>query len=492
MTSRTLLLSALLFITGTAGSAAPNVLMIAIDDLNDWIGALGGHPQAQTPHMDRLAERGMLFANAHCQTPLCNSSRTSIMTGRRPGSTGIYGLAPWFRDVPNLRDVESLPQTFRKAGYRTALAGKIYHGFPPQKYRDEEFEVYGPRANFGPYPEEKFVETPQPHKLVDWGVFPATDEEQGDWPVASWGVEQLLAERDNDDERPFFLAIGFGRPHVPCYASQKWFDLYPAETLQLPPVLEGDRDDTPRASWHLHWKLPEPRFDFLKEADEWTNLVRAYLASISFVDSQVGRLLDALEASGKADNTIVVLWSDHGFHLGEKRITGKNTLWERSTRVPLIFAGPGIARGEVRTPAELLDIFPTLVDVAHLKKPDGLEGHSLLPQLRNPAAPRTAPAITTHNAGNNTVRTTDWRYIRYRDGSEELYHMAEDPNEWHNLADDPRFAAKKAELMRWLPAYNAPPAPRSASRILEYRDDRIFWEGEEILPSDPIPEIYGN
>lgn len=467
----------------------PNVLMIAIDDLNDWVGPLGGHPQAQTPHLDRLAARGMVFTNAHCQIPLCNSSRTSLMTSRRPGSTGIYGLAPWFRDVPNLRNVESLPQTFRQAGYRTALAGKIYHVFPPEKHRAEEFEVYGPPANFGPFPNEKFVKTPAPHKLVDWGVFPASDEEQGDYPVATWGVEQLLAEKDRDDDRPFFYAIGFGRPHVPLYASQKWFDLYPAETLQLPPVLDGDRDDTPRASWHLHWKLPEPRLDFLQEADQWHNLVRSYLASISFVDSQVGRLLDALDASGQADHTIVVLWSDHGFHLGEKRITGKNTLWERSTRVPLIFAGPGIEQGKVRTPAELLDIYPTLTELVGIESPDGLEGHSLSPQLSDPAAPRHWPAITNHNAGNNTVRTTDWRYIRYADGSEELYDMAADPNEWHNLAADPLHAAKKQGLARWIPPYNAPPAPGSRSRVIEYRDDRVFWEGEEVLPSDPIPEI---
>ena len=391
--------------------------------------------------------------------------------------------------MPNLRDIESLPQTFRRAGYRTALAGKIYHGFPPEKDRDQEFEIYGPRADFGPYPETKFVATPTNHKMVDWGVFPASDEEQGDYPVASWGVEQLLAEKDRDDDIPFFYAIGFGRPHVPLYASQKCFDLYPEETLQLPPVLAGDRDDTPRASWHLHWKLPEPRLDFLQEADQWHNLVRSYLASISFVDSQVGRLLDALDASGQADNTIVVLWSDHGFHLGEKRITGKNTLWERSTRVPLIFAGPGIEQGKVRTPAELLDIYPTLTDLVGITSPDGLEGHSLSPQLSDPEAPRHWPAITTHNAGNNTVRTTDWRYIRYADGSEELYHMAVDPNEWHNLAADPRHADQKQELARWIPPYNAPPAPGSRSRVIDYRDDRVFWEGEEILPTNPIPEI---
>lgn len=470
-------------------AAPPNILMIALDDLNDWVGPLGGHPQVQTPHMDRLAARGTVFANAHCQTPLCNSSRTSLITGRRPGSTGIYGLAPWFRDVPNLKDIESLPQTFRKAGYRTALAGKIYHGQPPKKDMAGEFETYGPRAFFGPFPEKKFVNTPQPHKLVDWGIFPVTDEEQGDYPVATWGVEKLLAERDLEDDRPFFYAVGFGRPHVPLYASQKWFDLYPTETLQLPPVLMDDRRDTPRASWHLHWSLPEPRLDFLIENDEWLPVVRAYLASVSFVDSQVGRLLDALEASGKADNTIVVLWSDHGWHLGEKRITGKNTLWDAGTRVPLIFAGPGIKQGHVTSPAELLDIYPTLVELTGATAPAGLEGHSLTPQLSDAEAARPWPAITTHNAGNNTVRTTDWRYIRYADGTEELYHVAQDPHEWHNLAANPAHAVKKAELAKWIPAYNAPPAPGSRSRILEYQDDQIWWEGSEIRPDDPIPEL---
>ncbi len=467
----------------------PNVLMIALDDLNDWIEPLGGHPQVQTPHMDRLAARGTTFANAHCQTPLCNSSRTSLMTGRRPGTTGIYALAPWFRSVPNLADLETLPQTFKKAGYRTGTAGKIYHVYPPEKYRAAEFDEYGPPNTFGPFPEEKFVDTPAPHPLVDWGVFPETDAEQQDYIIATWGVEKLLAEKDQDSETPFFYAVGFGRPHVPCYASQHWFDLYPEETLQLPPVLRGDREDTPRASWHLHWKLPEPRLDYLEADDQWVNLVRSYLASISFVDAQVGRLLDALEASGKADNTIVVLWSDHGWHLGEKRITGKNTLWDRSTRVPLIFAGPEIEHGHVTSPAELLDIYPTLVELARLEGPEGLEGHSLTPQLADADAPRPWPAITTHNASNNTVRTEDWRYIRYADGSEELYYMAEDPHEWHNLADDPVHAAKKAELVRWIPPYNAPPAPFSRARLLEYQDTRVFWEGTEILPTDPIPEI---
>ena len=242
---------------------------------------------------------------------------------------------------------------------------------------------------------------------------------------------------------------------MPCYATQKWFDLYPEDTLQLPPFQANDRDDTPRFSWYLHWKLPEPRQKFLQEANEWKNLVRSYLACTSFVDSQVGRVLEALEASGKADNTIIVLWSDHGWHLGEKLITGKNTLWDRSTRVPLIFAGPGVGVGRCEQPAELLDMYPTLLDLCGLPENDALEGHSLLPQLTDANAVRKWPAITTHNHDNHGIRTKDWRFIQYADGTEELYNMKADPNEWTNLAGDASMASRKLSGSR------ARVAPRS-------------------------------
>jgi arylsulfatase A-like enzyme len=214
------------------------------------------------------------------------------------------------------------------------------------------------------------------------------------------------------------------------------------------------------------------------------------LATVSFVDSQVGRVLDALERNGLEDNTIVVLWSDHGFHLGEKLITGKNTLWDRSTRVPLMFAGPGVVHGaESSRPAELLDIYPTLVELAGLPEKDGLEGISLVPQLRNADAPRERPAITTHNHDNHGVRSEDWRYIRYADGSEELYDMRRDPNEWNNLAGNPEMDSVIEEHRKWLPALSARPAPGSEARILTYEDGIATWEGERIRPTDPIPEI---
>jgi choline-sulfatase len=215
--------------------------------------------------------------------------------------------------------------------------------------------------------------------------------------------------------------------------------------------------------------------------------VRAYLASTAFMDAQLGRLLDALENDPQGRQTIVVLWSDHGWHLGEKGITGKNTLWERSTRVPLIIAGPGITPGICQQPVELLDIYPTLAALCRLQAPAGLEGHSLQPQLANPAAIRLWPAVTTHNAGNHSVRSEHWRYIRYADGSQELYDHRVDPNEWTNLAGDPKQAAVIAEHARWLPASEAAPAPGSAHRVLEQREGMWFWEGAPIVPGEVAP-----
>ena len=463
--------------------ARPNVLFIAIDDLNDWVGCLGGHPQAHTPNIDRLAARGTLFANAHCQAPLCNPSRSSLLTGLRPSSTGIYGLVPGIRAVEATRDCVTLPQYFAAHGYFTASFGKVFHdGSIPPNLQKNEFNIWGPAPGM-PLPKQKFVHTPSEMRAVDWGVFPTDDHEQADWKTADNTIAQL-GKRPLD--KPFFLACGFRLPHVPCFASQKWFDQIPAESdLVLPPVKDNERAGTPPFSWYLHWKLPEPRLSWLKQNNQWRPLVRAYLASTTFMDSQVGRVLDALDDAGLTSNTIIVLWSDNGWHLGEKLITGKNSLWNRSTRVPLIFAGTGITRGARCTrPAELLDIYPTLTDLCGLPAKSGLEGHSLRPQLADANAPRPWPAITTHNPGNHAVRTERWRFIRYADGSEELYDMINDPHEWHNLADDPRHADTIRELARWLPKVNLPLAPGSAQRTLEQKNGVWFWEGKPINPAE--------
>ena len=249
----------------------------------------------------------------------------------------------------------------------------------------------------------------------------------------------------------------------------------------LPPSPEGDRDDVPDFAWYLHWFLPEPRLSWLLKNNEWQSKVRAYLATISFMDAQVGRVLDELEAQGLDQNTIIVFWSDHGYHLGEKGITGKNTLWERATRVPLIFAGPGVSVGaQSSQPVELLDMYPTLAALAGLPKKEEIEGISIVPQLKESESPRKRPAITTHNPGNHSVRSERWRYIRYADGSEELYDHFRDPNEWSNLATNSSYSDVIAELAKWLPTDDAPLAPGSNHRVLEKVDGIWLWENEPI------------
>ena len=464
----------------------PNVLMIAVDDLNDWVEPLGGHPDARTPHIKRLAARGTTFANAHCQAPLCNPSRCSLMFSLRPGTTGIYGLGPFLRRT-DFADRESLNQYFRRQGYRTLTAGKIYHGGYGRT--DAEWDEIGPAAGTGVRPPEKLV-PPTPagdNPLVDWGVFDHADEEKGDYQVASWCVDRL---GDLPEDKPFFMACGFFLPHVPCHAPPEWWDRFDHDALKLPPSDPAERADCSPFAWYLHWRLPEPRVSWLNHYDEQRNFVHAYLACTTFADAQIGRVLDALEASGRAENTVVCLWSDHGFHLGEKGITGKNTLWERSARVPLIFAGPGVPRGEVsNSPAELLDVYPTLADLCGLPAPERLEGVTLRAQIENPSAVRDRPAITEHNAGNQSIRGARYRLIHYADGSEELYDLKTDPAELANLIGDPAHAAAADRLRGHVRSDMAPPAPGSHSRILERRPDGWYWEGAKIDPDRPPMSI---
>jgi choline-sulfatase len=477
-------------VSGQDAVRRPNVLFIAIDDQNDWIGCLGGHPLVKTPHIDALAARGTLFTNAHCQAPLCNPSRTSLMLSLRPSTTGIHGLEPWFRRLPEYRDRVALPQHFAQHGYHTLSTGKLYHSLrqePKNSPLPPEFQEWGPAGGFGPKPPQRLTpDTPGKHPLVDWGVWPLDNDDstKGDTVITDWAVKQI---GNAPADQPYFLGVGYFLPHVPCYATQKWFDLYPDDDSVLPLIQAHDRADTPRSSWYQHWQLPEVRLKWLQQHNQWRNITRSYLACTSFVDSQIGRLLAALDESGQSSNTIVVLWSDHGWHLGEKEITGKNTLWDRSTRVPLIIAGPGVTAAQTCSrPAELLDIYPTLVELCSLPARRDLEGVSLAPQLRDAKAPRDRPAITSHNQGNFGIRTEQWRYIRYVDGAEELYDMQVDPHEWKNLAASRPDVCR--ELSKLIPARNVGPAAGSAHRILTVYDNQPVWEGKPIRPEDEIPE----
>ena len=407
-----------------------NVLLISIDDLNDWVGCMGGHPQAKTPAIDSLANRGTLFANAHCQSPVCNPSRASLLTGRYPHSTGIYFLKPGYQAVPSLKDVKTMPERFADDGYEVMGVGKIFHGQGNQVFA-EVGSYGGGMGGFGPSPEKK-ISQPHGHPLWDWGAFPDRDEEMPDYKVANWAIERL----ENDYDKPFFLAVGFWRPHVPMFAPQTWFDLHPRSKVKLPAVIKNDNDDISHYAWDLtNLKHVSPTHKWVKEAGQWEHAVQSYLASTSFVDHQLGRVLAALEKSKHRDNTIVVLFADHGFHLGEKERWAKRTLWEDGTRIPLIVVDPARKGGQVSTkPAELIDIFPTLLALNGLKSDAHQEGQSLVPLLDNPQqSDWQNPAITSFGPGNHAVRTERYRYIHYNDGSEEFYDHANDPHEWHNL-----------------------------------------------------------
>jgi arylsulfatase A-like enzyme len=450
----------------------PNVLFISVDDMNDWVGCLGvaRENNAQTPNIDRLGKRGALFSNAHCASPLCNPSRTALLTGLRPSTTGMYNNDQFWK--PNLPGVVTLPMHFKANGYTVAGAGKIFHhtagNNPPDQWDDFQLQVFDDpwyrRADW--YPWNKRVPAPKGHPFngldnfqgeFDWGVIPAQEENYGDQKAIDFGLVFLKKPQ----AKPFFLAIGLWHPHIPMFAPQKYFDLYPLDKVKIPHLPEDDLDDIPKQGQEFAAFRRDEHQRIVKEG-KWREAVRAYLAAVTFADAMIGRLLDGLDRSPHAANTVIVFWSDNGWHLGEKEHWHKSTLWQRSTHIPLIVAGPpGIVRqsGVPRKQAvSLLDLYPTLIDLCGLPPKPELEGLSLKPLLQNASAKRP-PAVIDFMPGNHAVRDERWRYIRYHDGTEELYDEQADPNDWKNLASDPKHAGRKAALAKWIPKSAAASKP---------------------------------
>ncbi len=432
----------------------PNVLFIALDDLNDWTGILGGHPQVRTPNLDRFAASGILFTNAHCPAPACNPSRTAIFTGRSPHRSGLYDNRQQMREV--LPDAEIIPKSFSRHGYRSAGSGKLLHYFIDAPswddyFPDKESENPFPRTL---YPEQRPLSLPRggPWQYVetDWGPLDATDEEfGGDFLVARWISEQLAQEW----EQPFFLACGLYRPHEPWFVPKKYFEPFPLDSIQLPPgYREDDLDDLPPAGQQLG---PNRYFAHIRSQGQWKQGIQGYLASIYFADAMLGRVLDALAASPHADNTIVVLWSDHGWHLGEKQHWQKYTAWRACTRVPLIIRVPpgapglpaGTGAGACNRPVNLLSLFPTLLELCGLPAQPHHDGPSLVPLLADPAADWPHVAVThLGQPGSFGLSTERWRYIHYANGDEELYDIEADPYEWTNLATLEEHASRLTDL----------------------------------------------
>ena len=446
----------------------PNVLFIAVDDLRPWIGAMG-FPAAKTPNFDRLAERSVVFSRAYTAAPWCNPSRTALLTGLRPSTTGVY--AHWddhWRTSPRLASHETLPQYFRSHGYETVGAGKIFH-HSRRSQDPASWDRYWPSQSQCML--EHGLAKPSLNGLdlrrtVDWGPSWLKKTDMPDWKVADFVVKELAKPQD----RPRFLACGFYLPHLPWYVPQEYLDRYPLDQVPLPPVKEEDLKDIGSYGRRLALGegLPNPHdpddygsgrgvFETIREAGKWREAVRAYLASISFADDCLGRILDAVEASPGGRETIVCLWSDHGWHLGEKQHWEKVTLWEEATRSVLMISAPGKKQGATcDRVVNIMDLHPTLVDLAGLPARSGLDCRSLVPLLEHPAAAWPHPTLITHGRGNHAVRDERYRYIRYRNGEEELYDHTRDPNEWTNLAADPAHRPIIESLRRHLPKEEAP------------------------------------
>lgn len=472
-----------------------HVLMITIDDLNDWIGCLSdpadpkkanghvtgrGHPQAKTPNLDRLAKRGILFTNAHCQAPICRPSRASFMSGLRPTTTGLYGNRPQYDGKGKLQPGNQVPwmtQRFEQAGYEVFTAGKLLHasrnkplgGIPCFK------------TSQGPYPPKKLVVPPEVAKPSIWdiGAFPEKEEDYTDLRIAKWTAGNI-AKPLKPGDKPRFMALGFYNPHLPLFAPKKWFDAAPSKKdVILHATHADDMDDLPPIA-----KRIASRVSF-QEAADWarsseTNLrtlTQAYLACTTAMDDALGHTLDALDKSDMADNTWIVVFSDHGWHLGEKNHIAKQTLWTRSTSVPLIIIPPkrltDTPRGaRCERAVELLDVYPTLAIATKLpsaKSDKLLDGMSLMPWIENPSAKKERPAITTIYAHNHSLCDTRWRYTRYADGNEELYDRQKDPHEFDNLIKQKENRADLQTAVKRLSAWIPKKEPRGPDLV----DDRV-------------------
>ncbi len=419
----------------------PNVLFIAVDDLNHWVGHLGRNPQTRTPNIDKLAARGVTFSRAYCAAPACNPSRTALMSGLRPSTSAVYHNPdePW----PRIGDIDTLNVHFRKSGYYVAGGGKTYHGgFLRKADWDNYYSGAGkvPRADGGV-------------GGIKFAPLDCKDEDLADYQTTDAIIKELQRKHD----KPFFLALGLTKPHMPWNVPKKYYDLFPLDKIELPKVQEKDLDDISEAGK----KMARPQGDHaaMLKSGKWKEAVQAYLAAIAYTDMNVGRMLDALDKSPYRDNTIIVFWGDHGWHLGEKEHWRKFALWEEATRAPFIWVAPGVTKsnGVCDRTVDFMSIYPTLCDLCGLPTPKHVEGASIKSLLADPKSAWDRAALTTHGFQNHAVRTEEYRYIRYADGSEELYDESKDPYEWTNLAGKAEYAQVKTDLAKHLPKVNKEP-----------------------------------
>jgi arylsulfatase A-like enzyme len=431
----------------TNANEQPDVVFIIVDDLNDWLGCLGGHPEAKSPNIDALAASGMLFTQAYCNSPQCRPSRTSLNHGVYPFKTGTYFNAKGKNEKKIT--TPTLQQFFLDHGYRVASGGKVHHGGPGNA---GDALLKRPKDPQPPQGENNFGALKPPN---DGYALDVPDEEMGDYQVAQWAINEWREVTN----RPLFMSVGFFRPHRPLHVPKPYFTLFPLNTIQRPAEPEEDDwNDMPEfarrlARTHAHKALHDGLSDheYIVAHDEWDKTIQAYHASIAFVDKQIGRFLKALETNPRERETVVMMVSDHGWHLGEKKHWCKGAIWEQTTHVPFIVRAPRIEPGSVcDQPVSLIDVFPSLADLAGLPVPDYVDGNSVKPQLQDPTAQRSS-VICSYGDGNTAIRSKRWRYIRYEDGSEELYDHHVDANEWTNQATNPEFKKVKETLAELIP-----------------------------------------
>lgn len=469
----------------------PNVLFIAMDDLNDWIGCLGGHPQTITPNLDRLAASGVLFRNAHCPAPACNPCRSAIFTGRSPHRTGMYDNRQNMREV--MPDDVLIPRYFHDHGYYAAGSGKLLHYFIDARSWDDYFPD---AASENPlpktyYPAQRPVNLkrggPWQYVETDWAALDISDEEfGGDWSVTAWIGEQLGKQHD----QPFFLACGIYRPHEPWFVPKKYYEPFPLDAIQLPPGYKvDDLQDVPAAGVRM---ARNRYFAHIRQQGQWKQGVQGYLASIHFADAMLGRVLDALESGPNAQNTIVVLWSDHGWQLGEKEHWQKYTPWRAVTRIPLMIRVPDSASDVLPggtkpnsmcdAPVNLLSLYPTLIELCNLPTKADNDGPSLMPLLENPGGTDWQHHSVTFlsQPGSYSVSARSHRYIHYADGGEELYDIETDPYEWNNLATQANSAERIAQFRSAAPQAFAPRVEPSVESLT-----KLKWHpaGDAAIPA---------
>jgi len=435
----------------------PDVLFIVVDDMNDWISLLDSQAPIRTPHLERLAGRGMLFTRAYCISAACNPSRVATLTGLRPGTSGVYGnKSDWRKAVP---DRPTLMQRFMAGGYQVRGAGKIFHHHLDGAFHDEasfgDFQPMAPQ-NMPPAKLNRSPEYGSPN--TDWGAWPADEKDTIDHRTVDYCIRAL---EEKDRSKPLFLACGIFKPHSPFFAPPAYHESL--GDIPLPARKADDWKDLPAGAMELmrkkKWFWEGMMKVEAKYPGSYQAFIDAYAACCAFADAQVGRLLDALDRSGRADNTVIVLWSDHGFHLGEKDHIEKFALWEKTNHIPFIVVAPGVTEpgGICDVPVDLTVLYPTLLELTCLPADDDADGSSVVKLLRNPKAAWDVPAVMTYGRGNHSVRDQRWRYIRYADGTEELYDHKVDPDEWTNLAGDERHRPLMKKLGRLLPGEGAKP-----------------------------------